>query len=177
MSVGGCHRPEIVEGSYLLGDLLARPDHDVRRPSVVERMVVGLLGFDEPVHAIQRHPAVVSDDPAAPVGVGQAGHEAGLARGQDLRRVRVEDSLVVGLAVLGEDLLDLRVHVVAVGREGVLHHLPATVGHHRAPQRGIRLEPDDDLVRPVDVSRGVAGDGAGDTGVDVKDSPGLLGRK
>ena len=108
--------------------------------------------------AVQRHPAVVADDPAAAVRVGQAGDDVRAAGGQDVGRVGVEHAVVVGLAVPGEDLPDGRVQGVAVGGEARLHHPQAAVGHDRAAQRRVGLQPGDQLVIAVDVARGVAGD-------------------
>ena len=38
--------------------------------------LIGLLGLNQPVHAIQRYPAVVADDAAAPISIGQPGNNA-----------------------------------------------------------------------------------------------------
>jgi hypothetical protein len=71
---------------------------------------------DEPVDAVEGDAAVVADDASAAVGVRQAGDDAGAARRlADLGSVGVEDAVVVGLAVLGEDLVDGGVGLVAVG--------------------------------------------------------------
>ena len=74
--------------------------------SLVQLGLLGAFGLDQPVDAVERNAAVVADDAAAPVGVGQAGDEARAARGADRRRVRVEHAVVVGLAVAREDLGD-----------------------------------------------------------------------
>ena len=74
------------------------------------------------------------------------------AGGEDLRRVGVEDAVVVGLAVLGEDLPDERVELVAVRLQPGLDHPQAAGRHDRAPQRRVGLQPDDQLVVAVDVA-------------------------
>ena len=75
------------------------------------------LALDQPVDAVERHAPVVADDPAAAVGVGQAGQQVRAAAAADVGGIGVEDALVVGLAVLGERLDDVRVGRVAVGLE------------------------------------------------------------
>ena len=67
--------------------------------------------------------------------------------------IRVEDALVVRLPVLGERLHHVRVGLVAVGLEGAEHHPETAVRHDGALERGLGLEPDDDLVVLVDVAR------------------------
>ena len=54
-----------------------------------------LLGLDQPVDAVERDAAIVADDAAAAVGVGQTGDDAGLAALHDLGRIGVEHAVVV----------------------------------------------------------------------------------
>ena len=169
-AVGGGHLGELAQRADLLGEFLAVADDLGGGRAGVQGRLLGPLGGDEPVDAVQRHPAVVADDPAAAVRVGQAGDDVGAAGGEDLGRVGVEHAVVVGLAVPGEDLPDGRVQGVAVGGEARLHHPQAAVGHDRAAQRRVGLQPDDQLVLPVDVAGGVAGDRGGGVSVDVVDA-------
>ena len=129
-----------------------------------------LRSADQPVHAVERDPAVVADDPPAAVGVGQAGDDVRRGGRPHLGRVGVEDPVVVRLAVPGEDLADGRVEAVPVRAQPVLHHAQAAVGHDRAAQRRVGLQPDDQLVLPVDVAGRVRGDRGGGGGVDVVDA-------
>ncbi len=94
--------------------------------------LVALLELDQRVHAVQGHTAIVADDAAAAVGIRQAGEDLVVASYLDLLGVHAEDAVVVGLAVLGEDLLDLRIGLLAGFLDGLLDHAPATVRHHRA---------------------------------------------
>ena len=76
----------------------------------------------------------------------------------------------MGLAVAGEDLLDLGVDLLARLLDGGLHHAPATVGHHGATQRGIRLQTNDDVIVLADVAGRECVDVGGGVGVDVEDA-------
>ena len=49
----------------------------------------------------------------------------------DVLGVHAEHAVVVRLAVFGEDLLDLRIRLLAGFLDGLLDHAPATVRHHR----------------------------------------------
>src|SRR5206468_9660516 len=53
----------------------------------------------------------------------------------DLRRVGVEDPVVVGLAVRRERLSYGRVELVAIGTQPALHHAEPAVGHDGPSQR------------------------------------------
>ena len=64
--------------------------------------------LDQPRDAVERHAAVVADDAAAAVGVGQSGQDVRAAAGLHVGGVGVEDAFVVRLAVLGECLDDMR---------------------------------------------------------------------
>ncbi len=177
MAVGGGHRAQFVQGADLLVELLPVADHRVGGERVVQRAEFGLLGLDEAVHPVQGDAAVVADDAASAVGVGQAGDHTRAAGGPDLRGVGVEDAVVVGLPVFGEDLLHLRVELVAVGGQAVLHHPQPALGHDRPLERRVGLQPHDQLAVAVDVAGGVRGDRRGRGGVDVVDAPPpLLGK-
>jgi hypothetical protein len=58
--------------------------------------------------------------------------------------VGVEHRVVVRAAVLRERLDHLRIGLIAVGLEGVHHEAQSAVGHHRALQRRVGLQADDD---------------------------------
>ena len=75
--------------------------------------------LDQPVDAIKRDPAIIADDAAAPIGVGQAGQDMRAAAAADVVGIGVEHAVIVGLAILGEDLDDLRVGLVAEGLQRV----------------------------------------------------------
>ena len=73
----------------------------------------------------------------------------------------------MGLAVLGEDLLDLRIGLLAGFLDGLLDHTPAAVRHHGALARHIGLQTDNHIVdfRGIDV--------AGREGVDARRGVGV----
>ena len=169
-AVCGGHRLQLVEGADLLGGLLALADeagvHDV-----ADHLVLGgLLHLDEEGGAIERYAAVVADDAPAPVGVGEAGDDARVARELHLVGVRVEDAVVVRLAVV-EDALDFGIHLAPVGLELGADEADAAEGHDGALEGRIRLEADDLLEIAVDVAGGVGGDRGDGRGVDVVDAP------
>ena len=130
-------------------------------------VLVALLEGDELVHAVQGDAAVVADDAATAVGVRQTGEDLVVAGDLDLLGVHAEDAVVVGLAVLGEDLLDLRIGLLAGFLDGLLDHTPTAVRHHGALARHIGLQTDNHIVdfRGIDV--------AGREGVDARRGVGV----
>ena len=153
VAVARRHLLQLLERPDLLGQLLAQADHVLGRMAVVQLRLLALLVGDEEVDAVERDPAVVADDAAAAVGIRQAGDDARRPRLPDVRRVGVEDAVVVRLAVLGEDLADALVRLVAVGLEARRDHAPAAERHDRALERRVGLQADDELAAPCRCSR------------------------
>jgi hypothetical protein len=129
--VAGSHLLQLAHRPDLLGQLLPIPDHGWRRRVGVQPGSVLLAGGDQPVHAVQRHPPVVADDAAPAVRVRQAGDDVRPPRRPDRLRVRVEDAIVVRLAVAGEDFPHLGVQCVPICGQPVLHHADPAGGHDR----------------------------------------------
>ena len=160
VAVARPHLLQLLQRPDLLGQLLAQANHVLGRMAVVELVLLALLVGDEEIHAVERDPAVVADDAAAAVRIRQTGDHARRAGFPDVRRVGVEHAVVVRLAVLGEDLADGRVGLVAVGFEARRDHAPAAERHDRALEWRVGLQADDDLALLVDVA-GVVRDDAG----------------
>ena len=113
------HLLQFFERANLLAEFLAVADDLLGGHHRVEAAASPLPSLDQPRDAVERHAAVVADDPPAAVGVGQPGEDVRAAAGPHVGGVGVEDALVVRLAVLGERLDDVRVRLVAVGLERV----------------------------------------------------------
>ncbi len=163
------HLLQLLEGADLLGEFLAQADHVLGGVAIVQLQLLALLVLDQEVDAVEGDAAIVADDPAAAVGIGQAGDDARGACRLDVGRVGIEDAVVMGLAILGEDLADALVRLVAIGLEARRHHPPAAERHDRPLQRRVGLQADDDLVLLVDVARRVRQDARGNLR-DVEDA-------
>ena len=176
-AVPGGHLHEFLQRAHLFRVLLATADDRFGAGLRVERVALQALRRDQGAHAVPCHPAVVADDAAAAVGVGQPGDDVAVPGQFHGGRVDVEDSVVVGFAVLREDRLQLRGHRVTVGCQAGGDHAPAAEGHDGPLERGIRLQAHDDLVLAVDVAGRVGGDRGGGGRVDVVDAAGLFHRE
>ena len=153
----------------------ADPVLDLRLGEVVavrHGVLVTLLELDQGVHTIQCHTTVIADDAATAVGIRQAGEDLVVAGNLDLLGVHAEDTVIVGLAVLGEDLLDFRIRLLAGFLDGLLDHTPTAVRHHGTLARNIGLQTDNHIVdfRRVDVAGAECVDASRCVGVDVVDA-------
>src|SRR5205814_9546812 len=98
------------------------------------------------------NPAVIPDDAAAAISVGQTRQDVRTAAGADGSRVGVEHTLVVRLAIFAERLHDRWFRLVTVGLERIEHHAQTAIGHDGALERRFRLKADDDFFFAVNVS-------------------------
>ena len=165
------HLLHALQGVDLACDLLAQADDVIGHGAVAAVGEVFLLELDEGVDAVQCHTAVVADDTATAIGVGQAGDDVGVAGGLHLGGIGIEHSLIVGAGVVGEDLVQLFRGLVAVGGAGLLRHLDAAVGHECTLQGLVGLQADDLLKlfqALVDVAGAVRGQAADDLGLHIQ---------
>ena len=168
---------QLLQGLDLFVMLFAEADPvlDLRLGEVVavrHGILVALLELDQGVHTVQCHTTVIADDAAAAVGIRQTGEDLVVAGYLDLLGVHAEDAVVVGLAILGEDLLDFRIRLLAGFLDGLLDHTPAAVRHHGTLARNIGLQTDNHIVdfRRVDVAGAECVDASRGVGVDVVDA-------
>ena len=111
-----------------------------------DRIARSRLFGNQLVNAIECHAAVIADDAATAVGIGKTCDDVGGTRSADPWRVNIEDGFVMGLAVLGEDLLDVFVNFLASFLDGCFNHAPSAIWHHCTLEWDIGLETDDHVV-------------------------------
>ena len=170
-AIFGGHHLHLGQSTVLLGDLFAQTDGGFQVDTVFQ---VGLQGLElgqfvghQEVDTVQGNTAVVTDDAATAVGIRQTGDDAGFAAVQDVLGVNVEHALVVGLAVLGEDLLDHGVQLTTVHFARGLDHLDTAVGDDGALERLVSLQTDDLLQALIDIAGIVSGNGGGQVGIKI----------
>ena len=148
---------------------------DLRLGEVVavrDGVLVALLEGNQLVDTVQSHTTVVADDAATAVSIRQTGQNLVVAGDLDVLGVHTEHAVIVGLAVLGEDLLDLRIRLLAGFLDGLLDHTPAAVRHHSALAGHVGLQTNDHIVdfRGVDVASREGVDASRGVGVHVVDA-------
>ena len=168
---------QLLQGLDLLVMLFAEADPvlDLRLGEVVairHGVLVTLLELDQGVHTVQCHTTIIADDAATAVSIRQAGEDLVVAGNLDLLGVHAEDAVIVGLAVLGEDLLDFRIRLLAGFLDGLLDHTPTAIRHHGTLARNVGLQTDNHIVnfRRIDVAGAECVNTSRGVGVDVVDA-------
>src|SRR6516162_7387434 len=146
------HRDEIFESAYLVSQLLALANHLVGRPHVVDLVPLFFFGFDQAVDAVQRNAAVIADNPAPTISIGQAGDDAGLPASHDFRRVGVEDAVVMRLAIFSESLVNRWVSFKTSGLEPRFDHAQAAKRKYCPFERLVGLQSNNHFVGFVDIA-------------------------
>ena len=167
------HFCQFGQGADLLVELFAQADGGIGHGTGFAVLQVLAAGGDELVRAVQGHAAVVADDTAAAVGIGQTGDDAGGAGSADVAGVGIEHAFIVRLADAAEEFGGVRAHLQAVGFQSLLSHAQTTEGHESALQRGIGLQTDNLLAGLVDVTGSVGNDGGYNLGVGAKQTAGV----
>ena len=152
------HHLDFLQRLDLFGHLLTQTDAGIVHRTFQIAQVL-LLGLDEAVAAVKGQTAIIADDAAAGIVVGQTGQEAQRTEAADLFGIDVKDTVIVCLAITGEDVLHLRAYLHAVFGTGLLHHLDAAEGLDGTLQEHIGLQAYDQLVLAVYVSGLMGSDG------------------
>ena len=147
------HACQLVQKVNLPPHFLDEADDFVGHGLGVQLGHVLALFFHQFVHAVKGHPAVVADDTAPAVGVGQAGDEAAVAGGAGLGAVDPEHAVVVGGAV-AELFLDFVREFIPVGLAGAAGHADPAEGVDAPLQRLVGLQAHDELVLFVQIPGG-----------------------
>ena len=142
-----------MQRAHLLSEFLARADDFVGRPHVVDLRALGALGLKQAIYSVERNATIIADNAAAAVGVGKAGNDGRLAALHDLGRISVENAVVVGLAILREGFVDLRIRLETSRLQSGLDHAQAAEWKDRPLERLIGLQPDDHFVVAIDIAR------------------------
>jgi len=80
----------------------------------LQRLELSQLVGHQEVDTVQSNAAIVTDDTTTAVGIRQTGDNTRLTAVQDVLGIDIENALVVGLAIVGEDLLELRVQLATI---------------------------------------------------------------
>ena len=163
------HGFQLFKGTDLLGKLLAVTDHICQHNAGGGRLLE-LLVLDQAVNAIQGNTAIVADDTAAAIGIGQTGDDMTVAAGTHLGGVGIKYAGIVGLAMDGEELLDFGIEMIAVILAGLLCHTDPAVGHQGTLEGLIGLEADDGLLLLIQITGAVAENGGNDLGIHIQDA-------
>lgn len=85
-----------------------------------------------------------------PVRVRQTGNDARTPAIEDLRRIDIKNTIVVGLSIVCECLVDSRVRLEARRLQSGLHHAKSAGWENCAAEWPVCLKTSDDFIVPVD---------------------------
>lgn len=160
-----------MQRANLFRQLLAKPDNVLRHRVHFQLQQILFLAGDQAIDSIQRHSAVIADNPSASVRVGQARNNASPPRRAHLGRIGIEDALVVGFANFGEQLHDLARQLEAVRFASIHDHLDSAERLNRPFQRSVGLQADDLLFVLIDISRSMGSDRRYRPKIDIQNAP------
>ncbi len=169
-AIGGGHLFHALEGPDLLRELFAEADDVIGHRAIAAVGFVFFFPSNELVNAIKGNAAIVTDDPAAAIGIGKTGEDLVVTAFHHLRGVSVEDAVVVGFLIKMEGFVDFRINGVAIGGASGLGHLDAAIRHESPLQRLIGLKADDFLEVLVQIARTISGERRDDGGFHIEDT-------
>ena len=168
-AVALCHDFQFPQRTDLFGQLFPAAD-PVGIHDTVQRQLLGFLVLNQPVHAVQRHPPVVSDDPPSAVGIGEPCDDMAGTAGTHLGGIGIKYTGVVGFPVEGEEFFHRVLRFVAVGIQGFFRGADASVGMEGPLEGPVRLEAHDGLLLFIQITGAVGGDGGDGSGVHVQNT-------
>ena len=117
-------------------------------------ILIALFESDQGIDTIQRHTAVITDNAATPIGIRKASKDLVVARTLDTCSIYAKNTVIVGFAVPGKDLLDLRIRLLTCLNDSLFYHTPATVRHHSAFAGDVCLKANNNIILVINVSGG-----------------------
>ena len=140
VAVNLCHGLHAFESLDLFGKFFAFTNNVFGHVLLVGESLVGFLLFNKVVNAIKGNAAVVADDTATAVSIRKTRDDVGLAGHTHIRRVGIENALVVSLVEFREDAVEFCARRVAVVLAGFFRHLDTAKRHECALERLVGLE-------------------------------------
>jgi len=132
----------------------------------VDASEVFLLPSDETISPIESQTTVVTDDTATRIVVRQPREEAVTTEGADLVGIYIEDTIIVGLAVVGEDIGNARVNFETILMDCLLDDLVPTEGLHSTTKDLVSLQTDDNFVILINIAWSESRDTRNRAGID-----------
>ena len=136
------HYFHLFQGFDLFCHLFAQADTGVSHRSG-EVAQIFFFSFNQSVDTVESHTAVVTDDTSASVVVGQSGEESQRTERTDFFGIYVEHSIVVCLAVVGEDIFHTVVHFHAVFVASLAYYVDTSERLDSTFQKLVCLQTDD----------------------------------
>ena len=105
----------------------------------VDTSEIILLPSYETISPIESQTAVVTDNTTTCIVIGKPREEAVTTEGANLVRIYIEDTIIMCLTVVGEDIGDTRIDLKAILMDSLLYDLIPAKGLHCTAKDLIRL--------------------------------------
>ena len=151
-TVRSTHLLELLQCIDLVGDFLTATYDLLGELLDVDTLVETLLLLDKVCCTIESYTTIVTDDTATTISVGQTCDDVSVTCSLDIIVVGSEHTLVVSLAILGEDSLGSGIQLIAISLQRRLYHTDTTLGEDTTLQRSIGLKTNDNLALLVNIS-------------------------
>ena len=119
------HYFDFLQGFDLFCHFFAQTDTGIGHRTA-DVMQVFLLGFNQAVNAIKSQTAIITDDTSAGIVVRQSGQKTKWTERTDFFGIRIKYAIVVGLAVMIEDIFHFFIHFHTVFTAGLFHYFDTT---------------------------------------------------
>ena len=132
------------------------------------RIFLMLLVLNQTVNTIQCHTTIVSDNSSTAVCVRKSGNNvAGTARSH-FRCVSIENTLIMSFSVFGEELNNLRIHMISIVFTCFHRHTDTAVRLQRTFERFVSLKTNDCLFFFVQITGTMRSDCGNNFGVHIQ---------
>ena len=123
------HNLHILQSLDLHGQLFSLADDVIGHGAIATVSEIILLLLDQEIDTVQSNTTVVAYDTSTAVGIRKTGNDLVVTSLLHLRSVSIKYALIVGAAVLGEDLVKLRIRLITVVLASLLSHLDTAIRH------------------------------------------------
>ena len=129
ITVVGSHFLHLHEGANLIGDFFTLTNDFVGHHAASAMGHVFFLFGNQKVDTVKGDTTVVTDNTATAIGVRQTRNDLVFAGKTHFRRIGIVHTLVMSLMVFRENLVELRIGLIAVGFTSLFGHLDAAKRH------------------------------------------------
>ena len=126
------HNLHILQSLDLHGQLFSLTDDVIGHNAIATVSKVILLLLDQEIDTVQSNTAVVAYNTSAAIGIRKSGNDLVVTSLLHLRSVSIKYALVVSAAILGKDLMQLRIRLITVVLASLLSHLDTAIRHERS---------------------------------------------
>ena len=143
IAVSCSHRLHLLQSLDLFSNFLTKTDNIICHLTVTNVCLIVFLLLDEVINTVQSYTTVIADDTSTTVCIRKTSQDLIMTSNLHLWSICIENCLVVSLMIIGEDLVQQRIWLIAIHLTRLLSHLDTTIRHESSLQRLISLQTND----------------------------------